>query len=100
MVFNIAAYFRWLTTNRIFNSLDKKVEFFGDLDMPNFHDKTEFGNLIINLNSLNHYTKYQVDTLIYNINLVDYYTKAEIATLLYTNYTSLSFTANICLSKN
>ena len=25
----------------IFNSLDKSVEFFGDLDIPNFYNKTE-----------------------------------------------------------
>ena len=34
----------------IFNSLDESVEFFGDLDIPNFYNKTEVGNLITNLN--------------------------------------------------
>ena len=34
----------------IFNSLDKSVEFLGDLDIPNFYNKTEVDNLITNLN--------------------------------------------------
>ena len=36
--------------NAIFNSLDKSVEFFGDLDIPNFYNKTEIGYLITRLN--------------------------------------------------
>ena len=48
----------------IFSSLDKSVEFFGDLGIPNFYNKTEVGNFISNLNFVNYYTKNQVDTYI------------------------------------
>ena len=47
----------------IFNPLDKSVEFFGGLDIPNFYNKTEVDNLITNLNLVNYYTKNQVDAL-------------------------------------
>ena len=62
--------------------------------------KNEIYNLITNLNVVNHYTKHQVDTLICNINLVDCYTETEVDTRLYTNYTSLSFIADMFLFKN
>ena len=62
----------------IFNSLDKPVEFFSALDIPNFYNKAEAGNLTTKLNLVNYYTKNQVDALMPNINLVDSYTKAEI----------------------
>ena len=55
----------------IFSSLDKSVEFFGDLDIPNFYNKAEVGNLIANLCLVNYYTENQVVALISNINLVD-----------------------------
>ena len=74
----------------IFNSLDKSVEFFGDLDIPNFYDKAEVGNLITNLNLIHYYTQNQVDTLISNINLVDYYTKAGVDTQL-TDYATTTY---------
>ena len=48
----------------IFNSLDKSIEFFGDLDIPNFYNKTEIVNLIANLNFVDYYNKNQVDALI------------------------------------
>ena len=48
----------------IFNSLDNRVISFCDLDIPNFYDKAEVGNLITNKNFVNYYTKNQVDTLI------------------------------------
>ena len=73
----------------IFNSLDKSVEFFGDLDIPNFYNKTEVDNLTTNLNLVIYYTKNQVDALTSNINLVDYYTKAGIDTQL-TDYAAIS----------
>ena len=89
----------------IFNSLDKGVEFFGGLDIPNFCNKAEAGNLITNRNLLNYYVKNQVDTLLSNINLVDYYTKTEIdtqlsdyatTTYLQSNYmTSISITGTL-----
>ena len=34
----------------ILNSLDKPIEFFGGLDIPNFYNKAEVANLITNLN--------------------------------------------------
>ena len=74
----------------IFNSLDKSVEFLGDLDIPNFYDKAKVGNLKANLNLVNYYTKNQVDALIYDINLVDYYTKAGIHSQL-TDYTTVTY---------
>ena len=78
----------------IFNSLDKSVESFGDLDIPNFYNKHEIGafddelsslivntctntevySLITNPNLVNNYTKNKVESLIYTINMVDYYT--------------------------
>ena len=73
----------------IFNSLDKSVEFFGDLDIPNFYNKAEVDNLITNLNLVNYYTKSQVDAIISNIDLSSY-TKAEIDTQL-TDYATLSY---------
>ena len=81
----------------IFNSFDKSVESFGDLDIPNFYNKAEINNSITNLNLINYYIKNQVDSLICNINLVDYYTKTEIGTALYTNYASRTFLVDICL---
>ena len=55
----------------IFNSLDKSVEFFGDLDIPNFYNKTEIDAIGDELSSLilNTYTKTEVDNLLTNINL-------------------------------
>ena len=41
----------------IVNSLDKSIEFFGGLDIPNFYNKAEINNLITNLNLVNCYTK-------------------------------------------
>ena len=68
----------------IFNSTDQSVEFFGDLDIPNFYNKAEVNNIIANNgdNFDNQYTKTQVDTLLANINLSDYYTNTEIDTQL------------------
>ena len=74
----------------IFNSSDKSVEFFGDLDIPNFYNKTKVGNLITNLNDVNYYIKNQVGALIYNINLVDYYTKTEVDLQL-TYYPTITY---------
>ena len=43
----------------MFNSLDKSVEFFGDLDIPNFYNKTEIDAIGDELSALvlNTYTK-------------------------------------------
>ena len=87
----------------IFNSLHKSVEFFGDLDIPNFYNEAEVDTLLSNVSLTNYYTKTQVDTLIYNINFSNNnYTKTETdttrndyATIIYLqdNYmTTLSIT--------
>ena len=70
----------------IFNSLDKSVEFFGDLDIPNFDNEAEIDALIPpNDNLVNYYTKPQVEALLSNINLPDDYTKAEVDSSLRLN---------------
>ena len=55
----------------IFNSLDKSVEFFGNLNIPNFYNKTEVDAIDDELSTLilNTYTKTEVEALISNINL-------------------------------
>ena len=73
-----------------FKSVNNSIKFFGDLDIHNFYNKAEVGNLITNLNLVNYYTKSQVDTLIYNINLVGYYTQAKIDTQL-THYVTATY---------
>ena len=55
----------------MFNSLDKSVEFFGDLDILNFYNKTEIDAIDDELPALilNTYTKTEVDTLLLDTNL-------------------------------
>ena len=55
----------------IFNPLDKSVEPFGDLDIPNFYNKNEIDAIDDGLSSviLNTYTKIEVDDLLTNIDL-------------------------------
>ena len=55
----------------IFNSLDKSVEFFGNVNVPNFYNKTEVDAIDDELSALilNTYTKPEVEALISNINL-------------------------------
>ena len=55
----------------IFNSLDKSIKVFWDLDIPNFYNKAEIdatGDELSSL-SLNTYTKTVVSNLLANINL-------------------------------
>ena len=75
----------------IFNSLDKSVEFFWNLDIPNFYNKTEVDAIDDGLSALilNTYTKPEVEALISNINLTYYYTQAEIDTSL-SDYSTIS----------
>ena len=77
----------------IFNSLDKPAESLGDLDIPNFYNKTEVGNLITSFSLVNYYIQNQVDAFISDTNLVDYYTKAEIDTQV-TDYTAITYLQN------
>ena len=76
----------------IFHSLDKSVEFFWNLDIPNFYNKTEVDAIDDELPALilNTYTKPEVEALISNTNLTDYYTKAEIDTSL-GDYSTISY---------
>ena len=53
----------------MFNSLDKSVEFFGDLDIPNFYNKDEIYTLFEHIDLSNYYDKTEVDTLLTNTNL-------------------------------
>ena len=63
----------------IFNSLDKSVEFFGDLDIPNFYNKTEIDAIAFNGDLANYYNKTQVDAIVANINFSNnHYTKTEV----------------------
>ena len=74
----------------MFNSLDKSVEFFGELDIPNHYNKTEIDAIDDELStlSLNTYTNTEVEALMSNINSTEYYTKTEIATTLSDDSTS------------
>ena len=55
----------------IFNSINKSVESCGDLDIPNFYNKTYINAIYDALPSLvlNTYTKAEVNNLLTNINL-------------------------------
>ena len=50
----------------IFNSLDKSVEFLGDLDIPNFYKKTEVDNLITKLQTGDGAPQNQVFIILYS----------------------------------
>ena len=66
----------------IFNSLDKSVEPFGDLDIPNFYNKTEINSMLAGGGSTdfsNYYYKTEVDAIVANINFNNnHYTKSEV----------------------
>ena len=53
----------------IFNSIDKSVEFFGDLDIPNFYNKTEVDAIDDELSALllNTYTKPEIEAYLISI---------------------------------
>ena len=76
----------------IFNYLDKSVEVFGDLDIPNFYNLTEIDAIDDGLSALilNTYTETEVEALISNIILTYYYTKTEIDTTL-SDYSTVSY---------
>ena len=82
----------------IFNSLDKSVEFFGDLDIPNFYNKTELDSLLANINPnidlSNYYTKTEIDDLDNELStlILDTYTKTEVDTQ-FADYMTLIGTA-------
>ena len=60
----------------IFNSLDKSVEFFGDLDIPNFYNKSSIDTLFSNIDLSNYYTKAEIDDI-----------DNELSTLILNTYT-------------
>ena len=74
-----------------FDSLDKSIELFGDLDIPTVHNKTEIDAIDDELSALvlNTYTKTEVGALIPNTNLTKSYTKPEIGTTL-SYYSTIS----------
>ena len=76
----------------IFNSLDKSVEFFGDLDIPNHYNKSSIDTLFSNIDLSNHYTKTEVDDIDNELSalILNTYTKTEVDTQL-TDYTTLSY---------
>ena len=95
----------------IFNSLDRSVEFFGDLGIPNFYNKTEIDAIAFNGNLSNYYNKTEVDATVANINssnnhyaktevddidnelsalILNTYTKTEIDTTL-SDYSTISY---------
>ena len=64
----------------VFNSLNKSVKLFGDLDIPNFYNKASVDILIADIYD-DTYIKTEIDTLFSNIGLSNYYIKSKIDTL-------------------
>ena len=66
----------------IFISLDKSVEFFGDLDIPNFYNKTEINSMLAGGGSTdlsNYYNETEVDAVVANIHFSNNHcTKSEV----------------------
>ena len=65
----------------IFNPLDKSVEFFGDLDITNFYNKTEISSMSAggSTDLSNYYNKTEVDATVANINFSNNrYDKTEV----------------------
>ena len=62
--------------------MDKSVEFFGDLDIPNFYNKTEINSMLAGGGSTdlsNYYNKGQVDAIVANIDFSNnHYTETEV----------------------
>jgi hypothetical protein len=75
----------------IFNSLNKSVEFFGDLDIPNHYNKSSIDTLFSNIDFSNYYTKTEVDAIDDELSelILNTYTKTEVDTQL-SDYTTLS----------
>ena len=78
----------------VFNSLDKSVEFFGDVDIQNHYNKTEVDSLLANINLSDYCNRTEMDLIVSNIDLSNYYTKTEIddidnelSTLILNTYT-------------
>uniref|UniRef100_UPI004049C80D tail fiber domain-containing protein n=1 Tax=Flavobacterium sp. TaxID=239 RepID=UPI004049C80D len=96
----------------IFNSLDKSVEFFGDLDIPNFYNKTEVDTLFSNIDCSNYYTKTEIDTQLTDyatMTLIDVFydkpyldnqfsLKADVSTTITTDYLTTNYTDTVALT--
>ena len=74
--------------------MDKSVEFFGDLDIPNHYNKTESDSLLSNVSLSDYYNETEMDLIVSNIDLSNYYTKTEtgdldneLSTLILNTYT-------------
>ena len=50
----------------ICNSLDQYCELFGDVDIPNFHDRNSINNLIANIGFSNYYNKTEIEIIVAN----------------------------------
>ena len=76
----------------ICNSLDKSVEFFGGIDIPNLYNKTDIDAIDDELSTfiLNTYTKPEVEALLSTIDLVDYYIKTQIDSTL-SDYSTITY---------
>ena len=66
----------------MFNSLDRSCDYVGDVDIPNYYDKTDIHSILANSNFSdlsNYYNKHEIDATVSNINCSNnHYTKAEI----------------------
>ena len=82
----------------MFNSLDKSVELFGDIDIPNHYNKTELYSLLANIHPnidlSNYYTKTEIDDVDNELSTLNLntYTKTEVVTQLTDYMTTLSIT--------
>ena len=78
----------------IFNSLDKSLEFFCDLDIPIVYNKAEIDAIAFNGNLSNYYNKTEVDAIAANINFSNnHYTKTEVDTIVSNmNFSNVYFT--------
>ena len=52
----------------MFKSLNRSCEFFEDVDIPNFYDRSSINNLIATVGFSNYYNKTEIDATVSNIN--------------------------------
>ena len=63
----------------IMSSLDRSIQFFGDVGIPNHYNKTEIDAIVANSNPSNYYNKIEIDAIVSNISSSnDHYTKTEV----------------------
>uniref|UniRef100_UPI00404B2DF6 hypothetical protein n=1 Tax=Flavobacterium sp. TaxID=239 RepID=UPI00404B2DF6 len=80
----------------IFNSLDKSIEFFGNLDIPNHYNKSSIDTLFSNIDLSSYYTKLEIDDIDNELStlILNTYTKTEVDTKL-TDYTTNTYLQSI-----